>query len=207
MTTEIEPTSPTGPTAPAPRKPGRPKKIDPLEVIAELQRQVAALQSAALATQEALRNAPQAQAATLDLIPAASPALPPGTYVKIGQDGHGSPIMGKVHWTKSDIEATYVPVTFTPMREMTVGPHGVLFRVEAGKETTVPCIVKDFYDAVIKAEDIQRAYTRPMSAIERAELDARAMESPGRHMSRLARVGYGLSVQTSDSAGVETPTT
>lgn len=191
-----------GPNPPKPKHAGgRPRKVQPVDnsaLLAMMAKQIETLQ-------EALKERHERQEATLAPVPEANDALPPGTYVKIGIDASGSPIMSKVRWTKRIIDETYAPVTFTPMREMTVGPHGILYRVEAGKETTVPKIVKDFYDAALKQEEVERQKTRPMSANERAELDARAMESPGKHMSRLARVGYGLNVQTPDAP--ETPAT
>lgn len=207
MTIEDEPTSPTGPTAPKKNKGGRPRKVNPEEQFAAMAKQIANLQAALL--EQGARQA-ERQQATLTPIPPPTESLPPGSYFKQGIDASGAPIMGKVRWTKPVIEATYPPVTFTPLRGMTVGPHGVIYRMDPGIETTVPSIVKDLYDGAIRAEDAERVRTRPMTAAERSDLDARAMEAPGRHMSRLARVGYGLNVQqpdTGSAGGGETPAT
>lgn len=195
--------------APKKNKGGRPKKgPDMAQVVKDLQDQIANMQKAALANQahQADRFEQMQQKATLDPIPVASEVQPPGSYVKLGIDASGAPIMGKVRWTKEIIENTYPPVTFVPMRDFTCGPHGILYRVEPGIETTVPSIVKDLYDGAIKTEKQEWDKYKPMSPTEHAELTARAQETPGTgHRSRLARVGAGLNVHGSDTPAVETP--
>ncbi len=181
-------------------KGGRPRKTkapDMEQVVRDLQEQIAIMQRAALANQAA--NADRfdrvQQKATLDLIPEASPQRPPGSYIQIGLDASGAPIIGKVRWTKSIIEETYPEVTFVPIREFTCYPHGVAYRVEASKQVTVPSIVKDLYDTALRVEKEMEDKYRPLSAIERAELDARASEQPGvGQRSRVYRIGAGLNV-------------
>lgn len=189
-------------------KGGRPRKAPDLnQVVKDLQEQIAAMQKAALANMAA--NADQferVQQATLAPIPPASENLPAGTYIQRGVDSSGAPIMGKVRWTKEIIERTYPPKTFTPNRGMTVGPHGVLYRMDAGVETTVPSIVKDLYDTALKIEQQESDKYKPWTAAERAELDARAFEQPGvGQRSRLARVGAGLNVHAAEPVTPETP--
>lgn len=198
MSDSNEPTFPEQteePTAPKKNKGGRPRKVTPVDLEALIHaqaKQIANLQSALL--EQGARQI-ERQEATLAPIPAASEDLPPGSYIKLGIDASGAPIMGKVRWTKPLIDSTYPAVTFTPMRDFTCGPHGVIYRVEPGKETTVPSIVKDLYDGAILEEKKMEAAYKPWSATERAELDARAAETPGvGQRSRLARVGAGLNV-------------
>lgn len=163
-------------------------------------KQIASLQDALI------RMGSEKQAATLDPIPAPSADLPPGTYIQIGIDAAGAPIMGKVAWTRDAIAKTYIPVTFTPMRSMDIGPHGIPYHVDAGVETTVPKIVKDIYDQVIKGESDERTRYRPIGANEAYELAARAAETPGKHWSRLYRAGTGLDVRGPEPEGTpETP--
>ena len=141
----------------------------------------------------------------LDPIPAPSEDLRPGTYIKVGVDATGHDIMGKVRWTKEWIEKTYAPVTFTPNRNMTVGPHGISYILTAEIEATVPSIVKDTYDSVIKQEREQAARYRPLTAAEASEVDARASAEPGtKQWSRVSRVGFGLNIpDVADSSPAE----
>lgn len=197
-------------------KGGRPKKGPDLgQVVKDLQDQIAIMQRAALANQanNADRFEQFQQQATLAPVPAASAETPPGTYVQVGVDASGAALMRKVRWTKPMIESTYPPVTFVPMRDFTCGPHGIIYRIEPGKMVTVPQIVKDLYDEdtkvssvrMVDGQDANKAWT----PAERAELDARAADTPGvGHKSRLARVGGGLNVHAADPvvpAGGETP--
>ncbi len=173
------------------------------ELIEQLTKQVSNLQTAVL-QMGAERS--QKQEATLAPIPGPSPELPPGTYFQVGIDAAGAPIMGKVPWTREVLEKTYIPVTFTPMRTMDFGPHGVHYHVDAGVEATVPKIVKDFYDEALKGEAADRAKYRPIGATEAYELAARAAEAPGKHWSRLYRAGTGLDVRGPEPEGTpETP--
>ncbi len=95
------------------------------------------------------------------------------------------------------------------MRDFTCGPHGVLYRVEPGKETTVPSIVKDLYDVTIRTEREMQDRYKPWTPAETAELVAQAQEAPGTGFrSRLARVGAGLNVRGNEpTPAPETPTT
>lgn len=207
MSDSNEPTFQPEPAAPK-RKVGRPRKQPDLNVVVkELQDQIAIMQRAALANQAAAaeRFDQIQQQATLAPIPEATPELPPGSYIQLGVDGSGAPIMGKVRWTRKLINETYEPVTFTPMRSMDLGPHGVMYRVTMGEECTVPKIVKDFYDQVIKQEAEERARYAPLTAAERADVDARAANAPGQHWSRVAVVGRGLAVHTPEAPTPETP--
>jgi len=168
-------------------------------LIAQMAAQIANLQSAVLA-QGAARV--EKQEATLAPIPEASPELPPGTYHQVGVDAAGAPIMGKVRWTRSIIEQTYLPVTFTPMRSMVVAPHGISWSIAAGVEVTVPGIVKNIYDEVLKGEVDQRARLRPIDPQEAYAIAARAAEAPGtKQWSRLYRAGYGLEVRGPEPEG------
>lgn len=146
--------------------------------------------------------------ATLAAIPEPSDELRPGTYVQQGVDSFGAPILGKVRWTREWIEKTYAPVTFTPNRSMIVAPHNVSYTLSADVETTVPGIVKDIYDAVIKQEREQVTKYRPLSANETSDVDARANNEPGtKQWSRVYRSGYGLSIpETPDSTPAVEPT-
>lgn len=167
------------------------------ELIELMRKQIENLQTAVLA-QGASRV--ERQEATLAPIPAANEALPPGTYIQIGVDAAGAPIMGKVRWTRELIAQRYAPVTFTPMRSMDIGPHGVHYAVAAGVEVTVPRIVKDLYDEVIKGEADQRARLRPIDPTEAYAIAARAADAPGtKQWSRLYRAGYGLEIRGNEA--------
>lgn len=131
----------------------------------------------------------------LDPVPAPSEDLRPGTYVKVGTDTAGKDIMGKVRWTREWIAKTYPTVTFTPNRGMVVAPHGISYTLVAEAEATVPSIVKDTYDSVIRQEREHAARYRAMSAAEQADVDARANAEPGtKQWSRVTRVGFGLAI-------------
>lgn len=189
---------------PKKNKGGRPRKVKPVEssdvmaTMAAMANQIANLQSALL-QQGAQMN--ERQQATLTPIPQPSEALPSGSYIKQGVDSSGAPIMGKVRWTKQAIDATYPQVTFTPMRDFTCGPHGIIYRVEPGRETTVPQIVKDLYDESLRIEREMTEKYKPWTAAERSDIDSRAAEQPGVGIkSRLARVGAGLNVHAADAA-------
>lgn len=179
---------------PQKRKPGRPKKVTTDTAnIAELQRMVANLQDALLnrGSQEVER-----QKATLEAVPAPTEELRPGTYVSIGQDSSGAPILGKVSWTRAWIEKVYAPVTFTPNRSMDLGPHGIQYHVDADVETTVPSIVKSLYDDAIRSDKMIQSATKPLTAQEIADIDSRANEAPGtKQYSRLYRLAGGLNVR------------
>jgi len=182
-----------GPT-PQKRKAGRPKKApDNSAMFEQMQRQINTLQNALL--QRGAEDV-EKQKATLAPVPAPTEELKPGTYVEIGKDSSGAPIIGKVHWTRAFIEKTYAPVTFTPNRSMDLGPHGVQYHVYAEQECTVPSIVKDFYDAAIRTERNVQAATKPLSSAEIGDVDARANENPGtKQYSRLYRTAGGLNVR------------
>ena len=136
MSDEIEPTSSEGPTAPKTDRMAKAREAkaakrtqasaavtdDRDELIAMMGRQIAALQSAML---EHGKQRFEQQQSTLDVIPAASPELPPGTYIQIGLDGNGAPIMGKIRHTRQWIIDNYKSVTFVPKRDMDVGPHEI----------------------------------------------------------------------------------
>lgn len=192
------------PETPKKNKGGRPRKVKApesgaiLALVEEQAKKIADLQSMLLAQGA---QAMERQKATLDPIPPASDERKPGSYVVLGRDSSGAPIMGKVRWTKQAIEETYPPVTFVPMRDFTCGPHGIVYRVEPGKQTTVPSIVHDLYVEALRVEKEMEDRYKPWSAMERAELDARAAEAPGvGQRSRLARVGGGLNVHAADDA-------
>ena len=143
----------------------------------------------------AAKTGPRKIEANLAPVPEPSEELRPGTYVQRGVDAFGAPVMGKVRWTKDWIEKTYAPVTFTPNRSMIVAPHNISYTLSADVETTVPCIVKDLYDGVIRQEREQAAKYRPLTATEQADVDARANAEPGtKQWSRVTRVGFGLNI-------------
>lgn len=196
------------PVTPKKNKGGRPRKGPNLEqMVKDLQDQLVVMQRAALAQQasNADRFEKVQQEATLRAVPEASPDLPPGSLVQVGVDSSGAPIFRKIRWTKPLIEATYPPVTFTPMADRTVGPHGILYRVEPGIPTTVPSIVKDLYDQVDRDNRAQADQYKRLSADEQAELTARAQDTPGvGHRSRLYRTGSGLNVHMAETTP-ETP--
>lgn len=190
------------PAAPKKNKGGRPRKAPDMNVVvAELREQLAVLQRAQLASQASTADRIDSveRKATLDIIPAASEAQPPGTYIKLGVDASGAPIMGKVRWNRDAIEKAYPKVTFVPMRDFTCGPHGILYRVVPGIETTVPSIVYDLYMGAMRTEKEMEDRYRPLSALERSEIDAQAAATPGVGVkSRFARVGAGLNVHAAD---------
>jgi uncharacterized coiled-coil protein SlyX len=200
LSEQDEATDNTVPT-PQKRKPGRPKKVTTENTdVAELRRMVANLQDALL-QQGAERF--DKQQATLAAVPPPSEELKPGSYVEIGKDSSGAPVIGKVRWTRAWVERTYGPVTFTPMRSMTINPHGISYRVEAETETTVPSIVKSIYDEVIRGERAVQASTKPLSAQETSNIDAQANEAPGPHWSRLYRTSGGLNVNGPEAEPAE----
>jgi hypothetical protein len=176
------------------RRPGRPRKPDATSLIAALQEQVLALQEALAVRAETK------QLASLAAVPSPSEELKPGTYVEIGRDSSGAPILGKVAWTRDWIERTYEPVTFIPARTMTVAPHGISYRLEQGEPNTVPSIVRAIYEDCMRSERAMALSTRPLSAAEVSDIDARASEAPGtKQWSRLYRSGYGLAVTADDA--------
>lgn len=203
MSEANEPT-PVGTTAPK-RKPGRPRNPDP--AIEALQAQIAMLLKQNEMYQEAiLAERANKQLPTLATIPEATETLRPGTYVQVGIDASGTPIMGKVRWTRDWIERTYPHVTFTPARSMRVAPHGIAYDLAADYEVTVPQIVKDLYDDVRRQEADSNYRYRPLAAAEDAELAVKANELPGtKQWSRLYRAGYGLQVRIPEVAQPETP--
>lgn len=210
MTEQNEATS-AGPN-PQKRGPGRPKKSvsaspDLSELMALLKaqaKQIEALQTNAL---EQGKQRFEQQEATLAPVPAATEELRPGTYVQIGVDGSGAPIVNKVSWTRDWIAKVYIPITFTPQRTMTIGPHGIPYQLTADVETTVPKIVKDIYDGALQSERNMNLATRPLSMAESSAIDERAMEQPGsKQWSRLYRLaGGGLNVHGNDSQAEVTP--
>lgn len=185
--------TPVGPNAPVKRRPGRPRKVNP--EIEALQAQIRALKAALSETAE--------RPVILATLPAASEELRPGSYFQVGVDASGTPLMGKIRWTREWIARTYPPVTFTPARSMRVAPHGISYDLGAEIEVTVPQIVKDIYDDVRKAEADHNIRYRTLSPGEDAELAVRANDQPGtKQWSRLYRAGYGLGVRLPE---VETP--
>lgn len=191
MSEQDEATDPKVPT-PQKRKPGRPKKVTTESSdVAALRRELAELKAERFDKQQA----------TLAPVPAPSEQLRPGSYVEIGRDSSGAPVIGKVRWTRDWIEKTYAMVTFIPMRAMTINPHGISYRVEAETETTVPSIVKSIYDDVIRGERARQAATSPLSAQETSNIDAAATEAPGPHWSRLYRMTGGLDVNGGGDKG------
>jgi hypothetical protein len=180
--------TPTGTNAPK-RGPGRPRK-NPVTELDLMKKELAALR-AERAELIAAKREP-----TLAPIPAASDERRPGSYFQVGVDASDAPIMGKIRWTKEWIARTYPAATWTPDRSITISPHGVRYDLGAGIEVTLPQIVKDIYDDVRRAERDHTIRYRTLSAVEDAELAAKANEMPGtKQWSRLYRAGYGLQVR------------
>lgn len=142
----------------------------------------------------------------LTVVPEPSEELRPGTYVKVGTDNAGKDMMGKVRWTREWIAKTYAPVTFTPNRGMDIGPHGIQYTVTADVETTVPSIVKDIYDSVLKQEREHNIRYRPLSGNESSDVDVRAQAEPGsKQWVRVTKVGHGLSMPDVPDSTPEAP--
>ena len=198
MATDIEATTEDGPTplkesaTQVKRKPGRPKKApsDNSALFELMQKQINNL----------TEKLAEKQLASLATLPAPTEEMRPGTYLEIGKDSSGAPILGKVRWNKSWIEKIYAPVTFTPNRSMDVGPHGIQYHVEAEVEATVPSIVKSLYDEALRIEKARNNATKPLSAQEVSDIDARANEQPGsKQYSRLYRLAGGLNVSQQET--------
>ncbi len=147
---------------------------------------------------EQLAAMAQGQGATLAAIPPSSAQLPPGSYVKIGKDGNGADILGKVRWTFRDLDERYPKVQWTPTRTMSINPFGLHFQVEANVPIETPAIVKDIFDETLASEKREWVRTRPETPDEKYAIAVRASEQPGRHWTRLTRMGYGLSVRVND---------
>ena len=179
------------------RRPGRPKKAptstpgaDNSALFELMQKQINAL------TQKLAEK----QEASLATLPEPTEERIPGTYLEIGKDSSGAPILGKVRWNKSWIEKVYAPVTFTPTRSMDIGPHGIMYHVDAEVEITVPSIVKSLYDEALRIEKARQNATKPLSAQEVSDIDARANEQPGsKQYSRLYRLAGGLNVSQQET--------
>lgn len=136
--------------------------------------------------------------------PASSPDLPPGSYVEVGTDTNGKAIFAKVRWTRADIERTYTPVTFEPRRTLLVQPHGVPYQLVANEEITVPKIVKDIYQDVLRVEKEQELRYPPQTAQEIMEIDAKAAADPGAKIwSRVVRYAGGLDIADAETPGAE----
>lgn len=188
--------TPDGTNAPK-RKPGRPRNPRPedalLAKIAELEAMLRTERSSERQT-------------ILATIPVASEENHPGTYVQVGVDASGTPLMGKVRWNREWIARTYPKVTFTPAQNLRVAPHGVSYDLAAEREITVPQIVKDLYDQVRKEQADHNIRYRTLTASEDSELAIAANEQPGtKQWSRLYRAGYGLQVRVPEATPVETP--
>lgn len=181
-------------------KQAKAQQPDVSAVLAAMQAQIASLTSQ-LADQKADSNP------NLIPVPQATDKLRPGTYVVVGLDANGKDVYGKVRWTREWVDKTYVPLTFTPNRSMDIAPHGIPYRVNAETEITVPSIVKDIYDGVLKGERDHAARYRPLSAVEASEVDARAAAEPGtKQWSRVTRVGFGLNIPDVAEAATDAPT-
>lgn len=175
----------------APKKRGRPKKVQTSEAsaILDLQKQLAdlkaQLQSAPVASE---KEPTEGQGENI-----------PGEYFEDGVDpATGRKRMSKRRWSRSEIERRYPKVTFTPMVSMPVKPHGITkggWDLYAGKEVTVPAIVKDLYENSVRAIESQvKAYPGATQDQERAIFEA-ARNDPlkGRHATPLQHVGFGWS--------------
>lgn len=181
------------PTAKSPNAPkrGRPKKQStPAEsAILALQQQVAALQAQ-------LNKAPVVSESVGD---GEGHVMTPGEYFEDGIDAATKQTrISKRRWSRAEIDKRYPKVTFTPMISMPVKPHGITkngYDLFAGKEATVPSIVKDIYDNAVRSIEAQsKAYPGATQEQERAIFEA-ARNDPlrGRHATPLQHVGYGWS--------------
>lgn len=190
MTESNEPTT-TSPNAP--KKRGRPfgKQVtSEASAILELQKQLselrAQMQSAPVVSPDT--SAQDGQGAYV-----------PGEYFEDGIDAATKqPKISKRRWNRSLIEQRYPSVKFTPMVSMPVKPHGITrggWDLLAGKEITVPSIVKDIYDNSILAIERQtKGYPGATQDQERAIFDAaRNDPTKGRHATPLQHVGFGWS--------------
>lgn len=186
--------TPEGTNAPK-RKPGRPRNVNP-EIESLKMQLTLLLRQNEMLQETVIAERTNKQLPTLATVPEATEALRPGTYVQVGIDASGTPIMGKVRWTREWITKTYPQVTFTPTRSMRVAPHGIAYDLAAEYEITVPQIVKDLYDDVRRQEADHNYRYRPLAAAEDADLAVKANELPGtKQWSRLYRAGYGLQVR------------
>lgn len=135
---------------------------------------------------------------TLAPIPPATEELPPGSLIVIGRDASGSEIKAKTRWTREWMAKTYPEVRFTPKRTLPVTPNGVRYQLVADEEFVGPQIVKDIYDEMLRTEASERMRYRPETPMEKYELAVKASEQPGKHFSRVSRLGYGLQTRITD---------
>ena len=183
------------PTAPSPNAPkrGRPfgkKQTSEASAILALQQQLADLRAEIAAT-------PIVSDQYVTPGPEAKVGQRPGEYVEEGKDpGTGRPILKKLRWSRPMIESRYPSVTFTPMKDMDVRPHGITrgeWKLAAGQEITVPSIVKDLYENSMRAIAFQvDGYPGFSSEQERTAFEA-TLKKKGPHATPVKHVDFGWS--------------
>jgi len=122
--------------------------------------------------------------------PEAKDGQTPGTYIN---DPKLNVPIGKVRWSRAIIEKTYPPVTFTPMMNTTVRPHGITrgeWVLAAGTPITAPSIVRDIYENSMKSLDGARQWKGFDADQERAAFDA-TITTKTPHASPIKHVGVG----------------
>lgn len=180
--------------AKTPETPEPPKNEEPGETVTV---KVADLQ-ALLARIEKLEREPAELEITTELPQAA--ALQPGQYVNIAPPA-AAPDLRKVRWSKGAIEKTYPSITFVPLINIVVAPHGIPYHLTQSEPVTVPSIVRDFHDTEFQRQKHFYDRYRPESALEVIEGIQRSKEQQGVPIwGRLHLVGSGLLMGESSPA-------
>lgn len=132
--------------------------------------------------------------------------LQPGQYVNVGAPNQ-APDLRKVRWTKAAIEKAYQPVTFVPLINVTVAPHGIPYGLRRNQQVTVPSIVRDLHDTEFHHQEHQFDRYRTESPMEVLEGIQRSKENPGVPIwGRLHITGHGLDLGPEQQQAAVPPT-
>ncbi len=129
----------------------------------------------------ALAEAKTEQVKELEIAPALLAKRKPGEYMTVGQDKiTGNPEIRKRPWIRGDFDV-YPKVNYTPAYSGPCVVQGVRFDMIAGKEQSVPSVVKDEYERSMRIQhpDYAAQYPEPsMERIQQINQQARTTKKP-----------------------------